>query len=257
MAILRWSLAEGAPSAAPGRVPRTLFCVLCVRALAPPANNPSRCSSRLPLTRLRPRPSPLSAAVRAFLPPGRAAAGGGQGAARGVLRRPRGCHGRRGGGGGARGGGCSAGGGVGPAAAAAGRGLQPQPVPAPRALPGAGGGRVAACARMQYSIQRWKSFANRMIRVWHWGDRNRPLNDGQQRPNSRGVRAALGTGYSRGEGNRRASRERSPLQSDSQLVRRCRPSLPSPLHPLLSFCPSPLHQNARLVTNRPGRGVRR
>ena len=40
---------------------------------------------------------------------------------------------------------------------------------------------------------------------WHGGDRKWSLNDGQI-PNFRVVRVALGTGYNRVEGNRRASR---------------------------------------------------
>jgi hypothetical protein len=45
-----------------------------------------------------------------------------------------------------------------------------------------------------------------IVRVWHGGDREWPLNDGQI-PHYRGVRAHVSTGYSRAEGNRRASRE--------------------------------------------------
>jgi hypothetical protein len=47
--------------------------------------------------------------------------------------------------------------------------------------------------------------ANRNARVCARGDIKWSLNDGQI-PNSRGVRVALGTGYDRVEGNRRASR---------------------------------------------------
>ena len=51
------------------------------------------------------------------------------------------------------------------------------------------------------------------------GDRKWPLNDGQI-PHVRGVRAALGTGYNRVEGNRRASRngrERPPTRKSLTL----------------------------------------
>jgi hypothetical protein len=47
--------------------------------------------------------------------------------------------------------------------------------------------------------------ANRNVRGLTRGDRKRPLNDGQT-PNVRVVRVHVGTGYNRGEGNRRASR---------------------------------------------------
>ena len=53
--------------------------------------------------------------------------------------------------------------------------------------------------------------------VWHGATENGPLNDAQI-PNCRGVHVALGTGYSRVEGNRRASRngrvsDRSPTRN--------------------------------------------
>jgi hypothetical protein len=68
----------------------------------------------------------------------------------------------------------------------------------------------------------WTSFLFGLVR----GDRKWSLKDGQI-PNSRGVRVALGTEYHRVEGNRRASRERSPKitrnpqRYDSQLFLRC------------------------------------
>jgi hypothetical protein len=59
------------------------------------------------------------------------------------------------------------------------------------------------------------------------GDRKWPLNDGHT-PHFRGVRVALGTGYNRDEGNRRASRNgrvsistRNPYWHDSQHFDRC------------------------------------
>jgi hypothetical protein len=63
------------------------------------------------------------------------------------------------------------------------------------------------------------------IRVWHGRQK---LND-RQIPNFRGVRVALGTGYNRVEGNRRASRNgrvsssptRNPYRYGSQLLLRC------------------------------------
>jgi hypothetical protein len=50
-----------------------------------------------------------------------------------------------------------------------------------------------------------KTVANRNVRLWHGRYRKRSLNDGQI-PTFRGVRVALGTGYNRVEGIRRASR---------------------------------------------------
>jgi hypothetical protein len=62
-----------------------------------------------------------------------------------------------------------------------------------RAVAYRGAGKVAS-----------RHVASRRV-VWHGGDRKWPLSDGQS-PGFRGVREALGPGYTRGEGNRRASR---------------------------------------------------
>jgi hypothetical protein len=64
-----------------------------------------------------------------------------------------------------------------------------------------------------------EQIANRTSR-FGTGDRKRSLND-SQRPNFRGVRVTLGTGYNPGEGNRRASRSASsPGIHNSQLSSR-------------------------------------
>ena len=47
--------------------------------------------------------------------------------------------------------------------------------------------------------------ANRYVKVWRGATENGPLNQGHI-PNSRGVRVHVGTGYNRGERNRRVSR---------------------------------------------------
>jgi hypothetical protein len=65
--------------------------------------------------------------------------------------------------------------------------------------------------------------ANRTDRFWHGAAEN-PLNEGH-RPNFRGVRVALGTGYNRVEGNRRALRHG-----------RVSPSHRNPYVPIRNFC---------------------
>jgi hypothetical protein len=57
--------------------------------------------------------------------------------------------------------------------------------------------------------------ANRTVRVWHEGDRERLLNEGQL-PDSRGVRVALGTGYRRVRGIGRAWRNGRGTSSPTQ-----------------------------------------
>jgi hypothetical protein len=85
--------------------------------------------------------------------------------------------------------------------------------------------REECFARLRYTAM--GKVANRDGRVWARRDRKWPLNEGQS-PSVRGVRVAPGTGYTRVEGNRRASRNghvsdippENPFRYDSQLFDR-------------------------------------
>ena len=104
------------------------------------------------------------------------------------------------------------------------------PIPVPRTCSGGPHTCVVSTRRVPASISGNRDGKVRIVgfAVLALGDRKWHLNHGQM-ANIRGVRGALGTGYNRGDGNRRASRNgrvclsppKTPYRFDSQFFRRC------------------------------------